>query len=185
MKRIIVILLSLLSLTCARSQTLSVSANLADCLNLGTMNIGASYGFAMHWSVQTVLKYNPFEWNVPGAAEDVMQAKQRMGGAGVRYWPWHIYSGWWLENRIQWQEFSTSAYSPSYAEEGNRVGDAISAGYTYMLSRHFNLELGFGVWMGYGTVTRYACPRCGRVLSSNADYFVRPSEAVLSVSYVF
>lgn len=179
------IALSVLCMGRASGQELSISANVADCLNMGTLSMGASYGFSKHWSVQAVGKYNPFTWEMDGAAAGQVRNRQRLLGAGVRYWPWHIYSGFWLESRAQWQEYSISPYREEYAEEGDRIGDAISAGYSYMVSRHLNIDFGLGFWMGYGTVTRYACPRCGRIVSSSADCFVKPSELVLSVSYVF
>lgn len=188
MKTRIMILIAALSLqggVAARAQELALSSNIAEWLNLGTVNAGISYGFAQHWSVHALGKYNPFTWNADGAAEGVVMNKQRSLSAGVRFWPWHIYSGLWIENRAQWQEYSVSPYKKEYAEEGDRIGDVISAGYSYMLSRHLNLDFGLGFWMGYGTVTRYACPRCGRIQSSGDDCFARLSEMVLSLSYVF
>ena len=176
-------ILSLGILTAARAQEAAVSTNVADYADLGTMNMGMSYALARHWTVDAVVKYNPFSYRMPDEA--VVQRKQRLFGAGARFWPWHVYSGWWLSGRAQWQEFSQSLLRESIATEGDRVGAALAAGYSYMLSKHFNLEVGAGVWAGYTAYTQYACPRCGRIIGRGREGFILPSDVILALSYIF
>ena len=75
------------------AQEVALSTNLADYAALGTMNMEATYGFARHWSVNAGVKYNPFSF---GEGEKAKQLRQRAVSAGARFWPWHIYSGWWM-----------------------------------------------------------------------------------------
>ena len=169
----------------APAQEVALSTNMADYIDLGTLNMAMSYALSRHWSAEAIFKYNPFSYSIQAAAGSVIQNKQRALGAGARFWPWHVYSGWWLSLRGQWQEYNRSLRSDEDAVEGDRWGGALSGGYSYMLSKHLNLEVGAGVWAGYGSQTRYACPRCGRIVSSDRGTFVLPSDVILAVSYIF
>ena len=169
--------------TAARAQEVAVSTNVADYADLGTMNMTMSYALARHWTVDAVMKYNPFSFEI--GDEGTLQRKQRMLGAGARFWPWHVYSGWWFSGRALWQEFNSSLLRESEATEGDRVGASIAGGYSYMLSRHFNLEVGAGVWAGYSSYTQYACPRCGRIIGHGREGFILPSDIILALSFIF
>ena len=61
----------------------------------------------------------------------------------------------------------------------------MKGGYSYMLGPHFNLDLGLGVWGGYEVYSVYDCPTCGRHVADGARYFVRASDNILSLSYIF
>lgn len=166
----------------AGAQKVAVSTDVVSYLNLGTMNIEASYALAQHWSVTAGAKYNPF---VYGKEDAVLQSKQRVYALGTRYWPWHIYSGWWLAGKVQYQEFSRGSSSSAYTAEGDRIGSGISGGYTYMLHPHWNVEVGVGVWAGYEDYVHYACPRCGRTVEQGTRLFVLPNDLILTLAYIF
>lgn len=168
----------------AKSQNLAISTNIVDYASYGTMNLTSDYGFARQWSVVADARYNPFSWKGDGPHE--VRAKQRSGAVGVRFWPWHIYSGWWMACKAQYQEYSTTLLrSDSSSWEGDRAGGSLSAGYSYMLSPHFNLNVGLGVWAGVDKYVVYECPRCGRTVDSGTKTFLLPNDIQLSVSYVF
>ena len=44
----------------AGAQEMSVSTNLMGYVNLGTMNLETSWGFARHWTANAGIRYNPF-----------------------------------------------------------------------------------------------------------------------------
>lgn len=158
----------------AGAQELSVSTNIADYAGSGAANIEASYGFARHWTLTSALKYDPLGTD-----------RQRTLSLGGRYWPWHIYSGWWLSGKMQYQEFRSAVSADGPASEGDRYGAGLAGGYARMLSKHLNVDLGIGLWGGYGTYTTYACPRCGRTLDSGGRGFVLPNDIILALSYIF
>lgn len=164
------------------AQEIGLSTNVADYFAGGTMNIEATYGFARHWSVNAGAKYNPFEY---GKGQDAVALKQRSFSAGARWWPWHIYSGWWMGAKLQYQEYSTSGISSALSEEGDRYGGALSAGYSRMLGEHINLDFGLGLWAGYSLYSTFACRTCGRRLSSGGKSFVLPNELIFGISYIF
>jgi hypothetical protein len=185
MKRFITLLLCLAFLPGkAGAQDLAVSTNVLDYARLGTLNLEASLGVARHWTLNAGAKYNPFSFDKNGG-EDQMQLRQRSLSLGTRFWPWHIHSGWWLSAKVQAQEYNEGGVRSLQTEEGERYGGGLGAGYTYMLHKHFNLEVGAGVWAGKNRYTVYACPVCGKETGGGERTFVRPSEILLSLIYIF
>lgn len=179
------LILSVLAILLPRalfSQSFAISTNAVDYVELGTFNIEASYGLARHWSVLAGVKYNPFSF---GKGESMFQYRQRLARAGMRWWPWHVYSGWWAGARAQWQEYSKGGFASPQTTEGDRFGGGVSAGYSYMLTPHLNLDVGLGVWAGWDKYRTYACPVCGTVKVSGGRYFVLPDDLILSLVYIF
>ncbi len=158
----------------AGAQELSLSTNIADYARTGTANVEASYGFSRHWSVNAGVKYDPLG-----------QYRQQLYSLGSRYWPWHIYSGWWMCAKVQYQEFNESESVTLVTSEGDRYGAGLSAGYSKMLGKHFNIDVGAGLWTGYSKYTSYACPTCGRVTGSGDGTFLLPHDIIFALSYIF
>jgi len=177
-------ILSFLMASGAFAQKSSVSTNVLDWSSLGTMNGGFSYSLSRHWSVTADVKYNPFSYD-KGASHKRMQAKQQSYSAGTRYWPWHIYSGWWISGRIRYQEYNFGGVFSVKTSEGDRFGGGFGLGYTHMIHPHFNLELGAGLWGGYETYVTYACPVCGATIGKGSKFFILPSDAIFALAYVF
>lgn len=150
----------------------ALSTNVADYADLGTLNVEASLGFNRHWSVNAGARYNPFE----------LGSKQRAFALGARYWPWYVFSGWWLSGQAQYQEYSVI---DSETSEGDRYGGGLSGGYSRMLTEHLNLDIGFGLWAGYEVYSVYACERCGRLTDSGTKFFFRTNDIILALTYVF
>lgn len=166
----------------AGAQELSLSTNLADYAAGGTLNIGAAYGVSRHWTVNAHARYNPFSYG-EGSGEALL--RQRTIAAGARWWPWHMYSGWWMGAGVQWQEFAEGGLKGPETSEGDRFGGSLSGGYSTMLGPHFNLDFGFGLWGGYSLYTTYTCQTCGRRLDSGGRAFILPNELILGISYIF
>lgn len=158
----------------ARGQELSLSTNIADIARAGAANAEASYGFARHWSVNAGAKYDS------GGYE-----RQQLYSLGARFWPWHIYSGWWIAGKMQYQEFNDADRITLRTSEGDRYGAGLSAGYAKMLSRHLNMDIGVGFWSGVSRFTTYSCPSCGRILDSGSKSFVLPNDLMMSLSWIF
>lgn len=182
MKRTLISVLLALMPLCLQSQNLSVSTNLADYAMLGTVNAGASVSVARHWTVDASVKYNPFKY---GSGNEVKQYRQRLVSAGARWWPWYVYSGWWISGKAQYQEFTKGGFVSEETSEGDRYGGNITAGYSYMVGKHLNMEFGLGMWGGYEKYTTYACPHCGAIVDEGEKYFILPSDIIVSLSYIF
>ena len=183
MKKIVVIALcaSFLPL-CGRAQDFSLSTNVVDYANMATVNLQLGMGISRHWSVDAGVKYNPFSF---GKDEAMKLHRQKLYSAGMRFWPWHIFSGWWLGGKLQYQEFNTGGITSVVTSQGDRYGGSLSGGYTYMISPHLNVEVGVGFWSGYEVFTSYACQKCGRIVDSGQKFFIKPNDLMLSLSFIF
>lgn len=181
--RLFALLLGLVLGPAALAQRFELSTNAATWACLGTINAQFEYGCDRHWSIGMSGKYNPFTFNK--GQSNQMQLRQRSVSAQTRWWPWHIYSGWWLGADVRWQEYNMGGVTKRRTEEGWRLGAGVTAGYSYMLAEHLNLEFGLRLWTGYKKYAVYECPTCGRSLESGAKAFVLPDDLILSLSYVF
>ena len=181
MKYIGVLIFSLVTIS-ASGQEFSVSTNIVGYLNLGTMNVEASYAPDRHWSLTASARYNPFSFSRDGQP---MRHRQQSYSIGTRYWPWHIYSGWWVAAKLQYQEYSMGGVISPETEEGDRWGAGLTAGYTYMVHPHINLEFGLGFWSGVSKYAGYSCPECGLTIERGTKAFLLPNDVIIGISYVF
>ena len=184
MKRLFVCVVVLLSAVQLHAQKASLSVNLLDCAALGTLNADVSYAVSRRLSVTAGVKYNPFTFR-SGDREHQFQMRQRSCALGVRLWPWHTLSGWWFASRLRCQEYNFGGIFSREAQEGDRVGAGVYAGYTHMLSRHFNIEFGMGLWAGADFYRRYSCGVCGTLVGAGTKAFVLPDDLAVSIVYVF
>lgn len=159
------------------AQRWSAGTNLADWLTLGTMNAEASVAVARGVSLHVGAEMNPWTFNA-GDQQKQAQLRQISYWAGARWWPWHIYSGWWAGADIRYTVYNEGGILKRETEEGDAYGGGLYGGYSIMLSDRWNLDLGVGVWGGYKTYTTYACPVCGVTLESGEKAFVKPDARV-------
>ncbi len=184
MKKLMFLAVALMLSSQMSAQKFSVSTNLIDYACLGTFNVEASYTLSQHWSLSVSARYNPFTFH-EGNPEKQFQYRQQSYAFGVRMWPWHSLSGWWISGKMRYQEYNHGGISSRITEEGDRVGLGLYAGYTYMLSRHFNLELGIGAWGGRCWYRKYSCPYCGLTVGNGRKWFILPDDLMISFAYVF
>ena len=168
---------------CAYAQRFALSTNALDYANLGTLNADFSYALSQHWSIGAGAKYNPFSYK--NSEGDEFQNRQRSFALGARWWPWHIWSGWWMAGKLQYREYNSGGIKSQTTEEGDSYGGGLSLGYSYMLGTHINVEVGVGAWAGVRNYTVYACPTCGMTEDKGTKAFILPNDLLLSVSYVF
>jgi len=180
----LIIILSLLSVLNARAQQVSVGVNALDIANMGTINAEAGVSVAQHVSLSASARINPWTFN-KGDAQKQKQNRHQTYAVGMRWWPWHVYSGWWVAGKAQFEEYNRGGFISRETEEGIAYGLGAGFGYTLMLANHWNLEFGAGVWGGYKTYTVYRCPTCGRIKEEGSKWFILPNEAILSINYVF
>ena len=162
----------------------SIGTNVVDWLNFGTMNVEASVAVARHVTVNAKYKYNPWTFN-SNNRDSQLQNRQNTIKAGIRWWPWHIYSGWWFCFNAQYQEYNRGGVIKRRAEEGDAFGLDVGAGYTLMLHKNFNLEFGVSGWGGYTAYTTYECTRCGKIIEGGNKWFLLPNEVIFGVVWIF
>lgn len=186
MKRLVITVILLMSLSGMTSfaQKFSISTDLLDLSMLGTLNVEGSYSVSRRWSITAGARYNPFTYR-KGDPERQFQLRQQSYAIGARLWPWHTLSGWWFSGKIRYQEYNYGGIFDERSYEGDRYGVGLYSGYTYMLSDHFNLELGLGLWAGADMFRRYSCTLCGLTEASGCKAFILPDDLMVSIVYVF
>lgn len=187
MKRKIIVLAAALLLTASRNasaQSFSVSTNLLDWANFATLNLDAGVAAGRHTEFVAGFRYNPWHF---GSDETLCCNRARTISAGLRLWPWYVWSGWWASVRLQTEEYSRGGiFNMKYMEEGRALGAGLSGGYSLMVGRRLNLEFSLGIWGGWRWYDRYSGQPCGRLTGSGSGPFVLPSgETRVALSYLF
>ena len=160
----------------ANAQQWALQTNLVDYANFGTLNIEGAVAFDQHWSAVATAKLNPFLFKYKG---EPVSARQQVLAAGVRWWPWHVYSGWWAGTDGTYLMYNAGGlFRQKETEEGDAVAGRILGGYSLMLSENWNLDIGLGLMGGWKQYTRYACPSCGAVTDQGKKGFVLPDARV-------
>ena len=166
------------------AQNWSVSTNLVDYASLGTLNIEASAGIARRMTAVASVRVNPWTFHKGDPARQ-MQNRNQTYAAGIRYWPWHIYSGWWISTTAQYQEYNFGGIFSQRTEEGDAFGLGVGAGYSLMVHENLNLDFGLSIWGGQKSYIAYACPSCGRITDKGSKWFVMPNELRVAIQYIF
>jgi hypothetical protein len=185
MRRIVLLAMALFVLNVFHSsaQKASVSTNLLDYACLGTFNVEASYSLSRHCSITASVRYNPFTFYK--GEQRQFQYRQQSYAVGVRAWPWHSYSGWWFAGKVRYQEYNVGGIFTRETEEGDKAGLSVCAGYSLMISRHFNVEFGLGLWSGAAWYRKYSCQSCGLTIEDGRKWFLHPDDLMISLAYVF
>ena len=167
----------------ASAQRFSIGSNIVDVLTFGTLEVEGSASVAKNVSVHVGGEFNPWTWR-SGDQERQMQVRQASYWAGVRYWPWHVYSGWWAGIDGRYTAYNAGGVLKRQTEEGDAYGVGLYGGYAVMLNDKWTLDLGAGVWGGYKTYTVYACPLCGGIQETGEKTFLLPDVRV-AIQYIF
>ena len=185
MKKIL-LLMTFIALISSRAsaQDWSFATNLVDYVSLGTVNAEASVAAGRHVSVNASARVNPWTFH-KGDPSKQMQNRHQTYAAGVRIWPWHIYSGWWFSTAAQYQEYNRGGIISQRTEEGDAFGLSLGGGYSLMVHENLNLDFGLSLWGGQKTYIAYACPSCGRITDKGSKWFVLPNELRVAIQYIF
>jgi len=188
MKRLLLIgVLGLILPLTSSAQIWTIHTNVLDWAALGTVNAEVGLSVSQHFSLVAGGRYNPWEFTTHDP-EAIVRNQQKTAYLGFRYWPWYVNSGFWISAKAQYMHsFSNTGLWRAALKEGrNGWGGALSAGYTFMLSKHFNLEVGVGGWAGvfkeYGF---YSSPEKHFTREEGRKKFIYPDQVSLSFAYVF
>ena len=184
MKKIITIALAvLLGSVCAFAQRFSIGTNAVDLLTFGTLNAEGSVSVHRNVSVHVGTEFNPWTFN-SGDPQNQVQNRQISYWAGARWWPWHVYSGWWVGADGRYTMYNIGGITQRETEEGDAMGAGLYAGYSIMLNSTWNIDLGLGFWGGYKKYTTYSCPLCGVTVDSGEKAWLTP-DARVAIQLIF
>lgn len=167
----------------AAAQRFTVGTDGVEWLALGTMNADASVAVSQHVSLHAGASLNPWTYRKENPDKQ-LQLRQFSLWGGMRWWPWHVYSGWWAGLDIRYRVYNMGGIIKRETEEGDAYGARMWGGYAVMLSEHWNLDLGVGAWVGWKKYTLYSCPSCGVTLEQGGKVFLLP-DARVAVQWIF
>ena len=165
------------------AQRFSVGSDAVRALMLGTLSADASVAVARQYSLHAGAALNPWTFR-SGNPDKQVQLRQFSLTGGVRWWPWHVYSGWWAGVDAGYMLYNAGGIFKRETEEGDAFGARVWGGYSVMLSERWNLDLGLGAWGGWKKYTRYDCPLCGVMQEQGSGVFFVP-DARIAVQLVF
>lgn len=168
----------------AKAQHFAIQTNVVQWANLGTVNVATGISLSRHFSAEAGFRYNPFTFQKSSGL--TIKNQQISAYTGIRYWPWYVFSGWWISGRGQWEKFSDTGLWRYALNEGSRAGIVLSAGYTWMINKKINIEFGIGGWGGrYIDHTLYHCPSCMEIRESGPGGFIALDDLSVSFVYIF
>lgn len=180
MKKIIS-LYALMTLFCFHSteikaQFYSIGTNV-PALATTTLNMEASMALNRNVSLHLPVYYNPFFF------KDNKKMQQFTILPGLRYWLLESYvDGFAGINAI------ASSYHitwKDYRYEGDAYGFGISAGYAWLLSPRWNLEVEGGIGLIKANYIKSECYKCGKKISEENEWKAVPNKVALSLIYLF
>ena len=124
------------------------------------------YSVSRHWTLDALLKYGLFN----GGTYD----QRERYAVGARWWPWYTYSGLWVRGLAQTENYARSGVPVFQDGKGQAWGVSLSAGYSLMLLKWLNLDLGAGLWGG-----RRGLP------GAQQDWFAEPEMITVGLMFVF
>lgn len=172
----ILISIFLLSVNGLRAQFYSLGTNI-PAVGAATFNAEISMTLDRKWSLHLPVYYNPFVFknNKKWQNFTVMP--------GVRYWLLESYVNGFVGLNAIGSKYHFSWKNSRY--EGQAYGLGISAGYAWLLSPRWNLELEGGIGLVWTDYTQYECVKCGRQKGDYTRWVAVPNKFALSLIYLF
>ena len=187
MKRFLISVLTIVTMLSftqkASAQRFSIGTNGVDWIALGAINAEASVAVAQHFSIHAGAEINPWSY-MKSNPDKQFQIRHITYWAGVRWWPWYTYSGWWAGSDFRYDVYNEGGLFKRKTEEGDAYSMGFYGGYSIMLNTWLNLDFGLGVFSGYKKFTEYACPSCGVRTNQGGKFFVHPDVRV-ALLFVF
>lgn len=154
---------------------LGVGLNLAG-LAIGNVNLEGAIPLSRHLSLHLPLSWNPIR------ISDKVSFRHFAFQPGVRYWPWHVQSGYFVSINYLFIKYNTTWNKLRHQGSGN--GISFSGGYSFMLSKRFNLDIETGIGALLTKYDSYESNRCGEYLGSYTKTVFAPLKFKISIIYI-
>lgn len=188
---IIIILTVVACLTSAEAQRVALKTNLLYDAT-ATLNGGVEMRLAPQWTAELGANLNA--WDVNGH-----KWKHWAVQPELRYWFCQAWSGHFVGAHLIAGQYNFGNLDMPFKLFGtdfrnlrdNRYqgwmgGLGIAYGYSWILSKHWNLEAEIGIGWVYTRYDRYECADCGQKMESGHPHnYVGPTKAAINLVYSF
>lgn len=192
MRKSILVLLFASIMQYVSAQEIGIKTNLVSDALLNA-NIGAEMRLSPKWSIDITGDFN--FWDL---SHD-RKWKHWTVMPEARYWLCDAMGGHFFGAHLLGGEFNVGNLDLPFSFLGtdfrqlrdNRfqgwlAGVGIAYGYSWLLSKHWNLEAEIGIGYVYARYDRFECADCGRkVESDRSHHYFGPTKAAINLVYVF
>ena len=175
----------------AKGQNVALKTNLLYDATL-TANAGLEVGLAPRWSFDMSGNYN--NWSV-----NDHKWKHWLVQPELRYWFCDRFAGHFMGLHLLGGEYNFGNLKNSikflgtdfseltdHRHQGWYAGAGIAYGYSWILSRHWNIELEAGFGYVYTRYDVFECAGCGKKIEEDKPHhYVGPTKAALNLVYEF
>lgn len=176
----------------AMAQKLAVKTNLLYDATT-TVNLGAEYRVAPKWTMEVSANYN--NWN---PCED-RRWKNWSVQPEARYWFCEAFGGHFVGMHVQGGKYNVGnldndikLFGTDFSKisderyQGWFLGAGVAYGYSWIVSRHWNVEAEIGIGYNYTKSDRYPCAHCGtKIEEGKVHHYFGPTKAALNLVYQF
>lgn len=178
MKKLFILLLCAFAAHTASAQYSAVRVNALAALT-GTLDLGAEVSVADKWTVEVAGRWNPIRTTSLSTNFHAVQL-------GSRYWLYESFVGHYIGQHILYADYDLGSRHKRY--NGRAVGVGVSYGYSWMLSKRWNISVEAGIGLFYTRDTRRD-PTVGDWDDEYIYHYRRwrliPSELGVSFNYLF
>lgn len=192
MRKSILVLLFASIMQYVSAQEIGIKTNLVSDALLNA-NIGAEMRLSPKWSIDITGDFN--FWDL---SHD-RKWKHWTVMPEARYWLCDAMGGHFFGAHLLGGEFNVGNLDLPFSFlgtdfrqlrdnrfQGWQAGVGIAYGYSWLLSKHWNLEAEIGIGYVYSRYDRFECADCGRkVESDRSHHYFGPTKAAINLVYVF
>lgn len=153
-----------------------------------TFNLGGEFRLATRWTVEAEIGVNPFS----GRHDDGSYGrslKHLRVHPEVRYWFCEAFHKSFVGLHVPFLVYNFSDVKVLDLEDERRqgwgTGVGVSYGYQWLLHEHWNLEATFGVGYLYLNYDKFPCKNCGQKQTDLHRHYFGPTQAAVSLIYIF
>lgn len=174
-----------------RAQNAAIKTNILSGAST-SLNIGMEFALSQKWSLETTYQVNPWTFS------DNKKWKHWMVTPELRHWLCSKFNGHFfglhlLGGRynignidIDFKMLGTDfSQLKDHRFEGWFMGAGLGYGYSWILSKHWNLEAEIGFGYIFTEYDKFECDRCGKKLGASDHNYIGPTKAAFNLIYVF
>lgn len=155
---------------------------------LAAFNLGAEFRLAKHWSLDVEAGLNPFDGKNDDGSFGKSLKHFRLHPE-LRYWFCESFHKHFLGLHVPYLIYNVSDIkwlgTEDERHQGWGTGVGISYGYSWVLSKHWNIEATVGVGYLYLESEKYPCANCGTKIETVKKHYFGPTQAAISAIYLF
>lgn len=177
---------------CTRAQNFALKTNLLYDALLN-ISLGGEMGLSPRWSLSVEGTFNDWSFSHDRRWRNATLQPE------LRYWLCQRHDGHFFGLHVQGGTYnvgglhnSVSIFGYDFSKlsharyQGWFAGAGLGYGYSWILSRHWNVEGELGIGYNYTRYDRYRCAGCGRKdVDDKPKHYFGPTKAALSMVYIF